>query len=404
MKILHSIPYFAPAWDYGGPVRSCYNLAKQLARKGHDVTVFTTDSLDGNKRLKQLHEILDDVTIKRFRNISNTLSYRYNISTPIGLTGCPKDFGDYDIVHMHEYRTLQNILVRRHAKRHNIPYILQARGGLTTFFYKGALKKTFDRLWGYRILRDAAKVIALTKIEVGQYQEMGLPDDKIVVLPNGIDLAEFEHLPPKGQFREKYNIDNSTKIILYLGRLHQIKGIDLLVKAFCKLREDFKNVRLVITGPDDGFLGTLEEMVRELAIEEKVLFTGPLHGEARLAAYVDTEVYVLPSFYEIFGITVLEAMACGTPVIVTDRCGLAEEVDKQAGLVVPYDEKILSQALAEILGDELMRLEFGTKGRALVREKFNWEKITERVEQIYEQVLNEQKNIKPDNSADCPKY
>ena len=389
MKILHSIPYFAPAWDYGGPVRSCYLLSKHLARKGHEVTVYTTDSLNGNERLRQLDEIIDNVKVNRFRNISNTLSYRYNISTPIGLIRCPKDFSDFDIVHIHEYRTLQNIFIRRHAKRHNIPYTLHARGGLTTFFYKGMLKKTFDKLWGYRILQDAAKVIALTKIEAEQYKEMGLADDKIEVVPNGIDFAEFEHLPPQGQFRKKYAIDDGTRVILYLGRIHQIKGIDLLVKAFAQSTKEFSNTRLVIVGPDDGFLRKLEELVRELAIEEMVLFTGPLHGEARLAAYVDAEVYVLPSFYEIFGLTILEAMACGTPVIVTDRCGLADDVNNEAGLVVPYDEEALSEAMVKILGDESMRQEFGVKGRVLVREKFSWDRISDQVERLYEQILHD---------------
>jgi glycosyltransferase involved in cell wall biosynthesis len=387
MKIIHSIPYFVPAWDYGGPLRSCYHISKELARKGHDVSVYTTDSLNGHERITQLYEIIDGIKVKRFKNINNTLSYRYNISTPIGLVRCPNDFSDSDIVHMHEYRTLQNILIRRHAKNNNVPYILQARGSLTTFFHKNLLKKTFDRLWGYKILQDAARVIALTTSEAEECKIMGVPDDKIEIVPNGIELDEFEHLPPKGQFRSRYALDESIKIILYLGRIHQIKGLDLLVKAFTRSIKEMDRVKLVITGPDDGFLGVLEKLVRELAIEEKVLLTGPLHGEERLTAYVDADVYILPSFYEAFGLTVLEAMACGKPVIVTDRCGLADVVNNETGLVVPYDEEPLSQALIKLLSDEHLRQEFGASGKLLVREKFNWERITEQLERIYEQVL-----------------
>jgi len=201
-------------------------------------------------------------------------------------------------------------------------------------------------------------------------------------VPNGIDLFEFDNLPKRGEFRRKYGLGSDQKIILYLGRIHKIKGLDLLAKAFAQVLNDF-DVKLVITGPDDGYLPTLIRLIKELEIEEKVLFTGPLYGEDKLEAYVDADVYVLPSFYEIFGITVLEALACGTPVIVTDRCGLADVINGQAGLVVPYDKEQLQHALLNMLGNVKMRQQFGEKGKLLVCEKFDWEKIAEQVESVY---------------------
>jgi len=248
---------------------------------------------------------------------------------------------------------------------------------------KQRLKQVYDSFWGYKLLRDASKVIAITKTEVKQYKSMGISEDKIGIVPNGIDLSEFENLPGKGEFRRQYGINGNQKIILYLGRIHRIKSPDLLAEAFTCLSKDFSDAKLAIVGPDDGYLPFLKELVADLEIADKVLFAGPLYGQEKLKAYVDADVYVLPSFYEIFGITVLEALACGTPVIVTDRCGIADAIDGQAGLVVPYNKEQLQHALLRMLGDDRMRLEFSEKGKLLVRQKFNWEKIAGQVEIVY---------------------
>ena len=197
------------------------------------------------------------------------------------------------------------------------------------------------------------------------------------------DLSEFDNLPERGEFRTKYGLDANQKIILFLGRIHRIKGLDLLIKVFSDLAKFLDDVKLVIAGPDDGYLTSLKKLVADSEISEKVLFTGPLYGQEKLKAYVDADVYILPSFYETFPMTLLEAMACGTPVIVTDRCGIADVINGQAGLVVPYDKDQLRDALLHMLSDDQMRLRFGEKGKLLVREKFNWEKIAEQVEGVY---------------------
>ncbi len=298
-----------------------------------------------------------------------------------------REISSFDIIHLHNFRTFQNIIIHYYAKKYNVPYVLQAHGSLATYFKKNWLKRIFDAIWGYRILKDASRVIAVTKTEVQQYKDARLSKEKIEVVPNGIDLSEFDNLPQRGEFRKKYNLGSDQKIILYLGRIDKFKGLDLLPRAFAQFLHDFKNVKLVITGPDDGYLPTLMHLIKELEIEEKVLFTGPLYGEDKLEAYVDTDVYVLPSLYEIFGMTVLEALACGTPVIVTDRCGIADVIEGQTGLVVPYDKDQLQHALLNMLSDDKMRQEFGKKGKLLVREKFDWEKIAGQVERVYKDIL-----------------
>ncbi len=390
MKILQITPTFIPS-RFGG-VSLFYNLSKNLVKRGHQVVVFTTDIRDRYSRLSDIQgdRDIDGIKVHYFKNISNSLATRYRLAVPKGMYGAVREqINNFDIIHLHNVRAFQNIIVHRYARKYNIPYVLQARGSLITFFYKGWQKKIFDVIWGHRILKDAAKLVALTPIEAEQYRSMGISEDKIEIIPNGIELSEFENLPERGKFRRKYGLSDDQRIILYLGRIHKIKGLDLLVSAFAELSKPLSSVKLVIVGPDDGNLSPLKKLIADLEIGDEVLFTGHLYGEDKVAAYVDADVLVLPSTYEIFGNVVLEACACGTPVVVTDRCGIAGVVDGQAGLVVPYDKDRLRDALLQMLSDDKMRLQFGEKGKLLVRKQFNWEKMARRIEDIYKRCISQ---------------
>ena len=390
MKILQITPTFIPS-RFGG-VSLFYNLSRNLVKRGHEVVVYTTDIRDRYSRLSDIQggRDIDGVKVYYFRNISNSLATKYRLAIPKGMSVAVKsEISNFDIIHLHNVRTFQNIIVHRYAKKYSIPYVLQARGSLVTFFYKGWQKRIFDVIWGRRILKDATKLVALTPIEAEQYRSMGISEDKIEIIPNGIELSEFANLPERGKFRRKHGLGNDQRVILYLGRIHKIKGLDLLVRAFAELSRPLNSVKLVIAGPDDGYLSPLKKLIADLEISNEVLFTGHLYGEDKVAAYVDADAFVLPSTYEIFGNVVLEACACGTPVIVTDRCGIADAVDGQAGVVVLYDKDQLRDALLYMLSDEKMRLQFGEKGKLLVRDKFNWEKIAERIEDIYKRCISQ---------------
>jgi glycosyltransferase involved in cell wall biosynthesis len=378
MKILQVSNYLVPV--HGGSAEVPFQLSKALVKNGQDVTIYTSNlGMDESV-------LLPGVTINAFKTSFNTAGF--NI-TPDMIGKARDNFKNFDVIHLHNYRTFQNIVAYHYAKKYRIPYVLQAHGSLTTFFQKAILKRAFDVLWGHCILGDAARVIALNEMEAAQCRSLGVHNDKIEIVPNGIDLVEFEHLPPRGVFRKRYAIDDNLQIVLFLGRLNRIKGLDLLVRAFAGSLKESGNVKLVIVGPDDGFRPTLEALVRELSIEKEVLFTGPLYGAERLSAYVDAEVYVLSSFYDTFPLTVLEALACSIPVIVTDRCGLADFIRESAGLVVPYDKGPLKDALSKMLDNPSLRLEYGTRGRELIKEQYNWPIVASQVESIYKAVIRD---------------
>jgi glycosyltransferase involved in cell wall biosynthesis len=388
MKILQVIPYFYPAWSYGGPPRNAYGLCKELVKRGHEVTVFTTDVLDARNRIKETREIADGIEIRRFRNLSNYVAFHHRIFLSPGMIGAMRNnLKNFDIVHLNEYRTLQNLLAHHYARKYDVPYVLQARGSLVNLITKRRLKSLFDALGGHALLQDASRLIAVAPLEVEQYKSQNISGEKIEIVPNGIELAEFENLPPRGGFRQKYSLKENNQVVLFLGRVHKIKGIDLLVSAFAGLAGDFNDARLVIAGPDDGYLPALKSLITELGLEQKVVFTGPLYGEQKLAAYVDADVYALTSSYEVFGVSIFEALACGTPVVVTDRCGIADIIKNKAGLVVPYETAPLKEALRYMLEDDKKRQQYGRDGQALVREKYGWGAIAEQMERVYKRCI-----------------
>jgi len=171
--------------------------------------------------------------------------------------------------------------------------------------------------------------------------------------------------------------------VLFLGRIHKIKGIDILVKAFAKLIDKLDGVRLVIVGPDDGYLGELEALIKALKIEDSVLISGPLYGRDKLEAYVDAYVYVLPSRYETFPMSILEAVACGTPLILTENCGIAEYFRDKAGLVVKTDSHSLQEALLEMLMDREKQKTFRENCKTVIQ-KFNISETVSKLEKVYE--------------------
>lgn len=377
MNILQVIPYFTP--KRGGDVNVCYNLSKQLVKCGHEVTIITTDFEFDEEYVKTNEE----VNVIPFKCIANLGLFLYS---PKMKKWTKDNIKNFDVVHLHDFRSYQNNVIYKYAKKYKIPYALQAHGSVLPFFAKQRLKKLYDSFWGYEILKDASKVIALTKTEVEQYKKMGVNENKIEIVPNGIDLTEYENLPKRGEFRRKYLIKDEEKIVLFVGRLHKTKGLELLVKAFADLLKKLDSIKLVFVGPDDGYQSTLERVIQELKIDTKVVFIGFVSNNEKMAAYVDADVFVTPSFFG-FPVTFLEACACSTPIITTKRGDKLDWIHDKVGYVVEYDKDQLRDAIFKVLSERELRKRFGEEGKRLVMKKFGWKKIIEYIEQLYEKII-----------------
>lgn len=389
MNILQVSNFFKPSWETGGVTKVNYELSRNLVIRGHDVTVYTTDGYSSRLDVEKNKPVdVDGIKVYYFSNLFRILVLKLKLTTPYYLPFIlRKEIKNFDVIHIHEHRTLPAALIQFYAKKHGIPYVIQSHGSVLPFFQKSKLKKLFDSLFGYKVLNDASKLIALTETEANQYEEMGLDSSNICIIPNGINIEEFNDLPLKGEFKNKYSIKEDEKIILFLGRIDKIKGIDLLIDAYSDLIDKVDNTRLVIVGPNSEYLSTLNEQIMSLGFNDKVLFTGPLYGRDKLEAYVDADVYVLPSRYETFPNTVLEAAICGTPVIITDRCGIINLVERKLGCVVKFDSCELTEAMFKLL-EKNAPIQYSVKNNIdFIKHYYSISSSVSQIEKLYLLVL-----------------
>lgn len=391
MKILHVAHFFYPCLSAGGVVNASYQIASKQ-REDNDVKVLSTDSC--KERLKfpngRYDVDVDGIKVDYFKNLSNRFKMATMLDTPLFSSfRIRKEIGNYEIVHIHEHRQTLAIIVSHFARKNNIPYIVQAHGSVLPFFQKEGLKNLFDKVFGFRILHNADCVFALTEVERKQYLEMGIDEEKIEIVPLGINLEEYENLPDFGRFRSKFSIDDKDKLILFVGRIHEIKGLDLLIDSFNDLihLNEYERIKLAIVGPDDGYLNELEEKIKTYSLDEKVIITGPLYNEEKQEALVDCDLFVMPSKYESFTTSGLEAMACSKPLVLTKNNHIHDWVDGNCGIACDDDKDSLRSALEELLFDEDLSRTYGENGRELIDHKYNWNIINKQILDIYNRFL-----------------
>lgn len=379
LKILQVIPYFNP--KFGGDLNVCYNLSKQLAFQGHDVTIITTDYQLAPDFVQAIEQ--HGVSVLPFPTVLHLGLFLY---TPSINAWLKDNVAQFDIIHMHAYRSYQNSCIFRHAKQNKIPYLVQPHGSLLPPVDKRQLKKLFDYVWGQKILENASTVLVLTATEKEYCQSKHIPENRIQILPNGINLKEFENLPAKGGFREKYGIPWDCQIVLYIGRLHKSKGLDILIDAFCELNIPDRDLQLIIIGPDDGYLQHLIQVIEQRNLEDSIRLIGFISPEEKIQAFIDADVFVTPS-YSGFPITFLEACACGTPIITTNNGDRLDWINDAVGFVTEYDEQQLAEKIALILDDSELRRRYSDEGNRSVKQNFSLEIITSKYEKICRKVI-----------------
>jgi glycosyltransferase involved in cell wall biosynthesis len=384
MRILKLARCFPPALAGGGMSRTVWHIARELTRRGHEVTVYTSNLLDAARRLsdRTIAVRTEGIRVVYFHA---PVRYRWD-----GV--CPDIFrhlGElerFDLIHVYGVRDFLSTVVCWAARQRGLPYIVEPMGMLIPIGRSLCKKRAYDRLFGRRLMAGAARVMTTSEQEADEAVAWGVPREKIVVRRNGLDLSEFDPLPPRGAFRARLGIGSDERVVLYLGRLAVKKNIPMLIEAFAEVR--CPAARLLIIGPDDGD-GTRRAIARAIAragLGESVRVLGPLYGRGRVEALVDADVLVLPSQHENFGNVVAEALVCGTPVIVTNRCGVAPMVEGRAGLVIEPEKEAMRDALRRMLEDEAMRRRFAARALEL-REELSWEEPVRQLERLYAEVV-----------------
>lgn len=386
MRILQIIPYFIPAYSYGGPVKVCFDLSKELVARGHKVTVSTTDTLDGKNRINSYKEKNNGIDIIRFKNISNYLAKNFNCYSPIGFYSWAKNnINNYDIVHCHDFFTYQNIITSYFCKKYNIPFIIQPHGTLSPIRQKARFKRVkyfFIKLFN-STLNNSKYIVALTKQERKEILTVdNNSSNKIKIIPNGLNIKEFENIK-QVDLHKKYSIPNENKIIGYIGRIQYIKGLDISLEILSKLKNKI-NFTYLIIGPNEGEKEKLETLIKKLKLQKNVIFVGILSGAEKLETIKSCDIFLFTSRSEGLPMTILEIAALGVPQILSANCNVPEIAQFGAGKVFELSAaNKLPSSIVNIINNTGKLNNMSTNAIALSRQKFNLKIICTRFENIY---------------------
>ncbi|MCZ7543597.1 MAG: glycosyltransferase [Anaerolineae bacterium] len=334
---------------------------------------------------------MDGVEVFYFRNVSNALKARLNLSTPRGMRRAAEaTLAAFDLVHCHELRTVENLLVTPVAARLGLPLVLTPHGTLPYGTGRGALKRAWDRFFGRALMRRFAHIAADTEQGAREVRDLrarlGLPpavDYRLI--PNGVDLEEFADLPPGDVFRAQWGIPAGAPLVLFLGRLHPRKGLDFLIRALAQA--NLPDAWLAVVGPDEGALAPARAQAATVGLSARVVFTGMLTGEAKRAAMAAADLFALPAVGEGMPLAALEACAAGLPALLSPGCNLPDVETAGAGRVLDLDVDAWAAALRALLTEPGARASMGAAARRLVGARYTWSAVVDRLEAFYDSIL-----------------
>lgn len=386
MRVLHVVPSYIPAVRYGGPIQSVHGLCSALARRGHDVEVYTTN-VDGDGVSDvpvEVPVVIQGVTVRYFatghgRRIFRSPSMRATIE---------RSLHGFDIAHVHSVFLWPTTAAARAARRLGVPYVLSPRGMLVPDLIKRKrqlLKRSWIELFERRNIADAAAVHITSNLEGEAIRSLGIAARCFALIPNGVDMPAYG-----GEIDGELKNSRSVPTVLFLGRINWKKGLDRLIPAMAHA----PGAELIVAGNDEErYESKMISLARQHNLSERVRFVGPVYGAEKWRLMAAADILVLPSYSENFGIVVLEAMASGVPVIVTPEVGLATIVsDTGAGLVIDGWPETLGRAISDLLTDPLQRGQMGTAGRNAARQLFSWDAIADQMETLYSSIVEKPSN------------
>lgn len=382
MRVTHVTPYFAPAFVYGGPPRSVYGLCRGLADAGLDVEVVTTTA-NGACDLPASApggEIESGIVVHRVRRSRPRLFFNAPVRSVVA-----EILKRTDLLHIHGLWNATEWIASAEARAHRIPYVLSPRGMLleSALRHHGWRKRLLFAAFEGANVRAASRLHATSTAEadsLARYVERSL----IRIVPNGIDLPSVARTGP--DVRTMAGIPAGDPIVLFMGRLHPIKRLDLLAAAVASARAAHPRLRLVIAGPDEA--GTLRGLKPALVpLGSSVHVLGQVDEDNKWAWLRESSLLACCSNSENFGMSILEAMAAGTPVVVTRTCPWPEIERAGAGLWVEQTVAALADGISTVISDPGSGRRMGQNGRALVERSYSWPAVARAMNQVYEEVV-----------------
>jgi glycosyltransferase involved in cell wall biosynthesis len=390
-RVLHVIETIAPR--EGGPPRVVAGLAVAQRSMGIDAHILCGDgrSLPDHLAYWQAH-------VAGFPS-ENVHSIAARASTLLARAAALHGWleahvRNFDVVHIHQLWRLVPTVTANACRRLGTPYLIAPHTSLSQWALgQKKAKKTLARwlVWN-RIFKGAAGFHALNDLEAAEIREcIGPSGPPVFVVPNGVSLAEFPQTPVASAPAAFGGLlsppGGSTPFILFLARLHTMKGPDLLLDAFACLAREHPELQLVFAGPDFGMLDMLQRRVAELQLVDRIHVLGLVSGSDRLWLLENAACLCQPSRDEGFSLSILEAMACGRPVVISDRCKFPEVARHSAGVIVPLSVPALATALRLYTSDAARRASDGRSARLLVEQFYTWDIISRQADEMYAQAI-----------------
>lgn len=376
MDILQVCPYFLP--HIGGVEKHVYMLSKEMIRRGHNVEVLTTNY----DNLKDM-DIVDGISIRRVKEIATAFK------TPI----TPKIVSEMkkyspEVVHSHSPPPLSSYYASKACRRYGYPLVYTHHCDLEIPTRFGRfVRNIYLSTIGYTTIKTAKRIIVYTRSYAST--SIILWKYKTDIVPTGIDVNKF-NIMDASSLKKKYGLENK-KIVLFVGRLEPQKGLRYLVESMNHLNKD---ISLIIIG-EGTEKNKIKDIIGKLNLVKRVHLLGKIDEKLLPLHYNMCDVFVLPSTnrLEAFGLVLIEAMACGKPVVATDMPGIKEVVlDEKTGfLCEPFDSKGLAEKIRIILDDENKRKNMGKNARKHAIKNYSWEVIAKKIERIYEAASDERK-------------
>jgi glycosyltransferase involved in cell wall biosynthesis len=388
LRVLHVIPSISPR--HGGPSVALPLITQAAARQGARITVATSDDDGPGARL--------DVPLEKFvpgPGGADYIYFRRNIEFYKISRGLSRwlwrHVGDYDVVHIHALFSFSSFAAARAARRAGVPYIVRPLGVLNQWGLEN--RRRFVKRWSLKmielpILRGAACIHYTAEAE---RREAALAHPEIASMRSEIIPIPVEAGPvmDPNEIHVRFPMTVDRRVILFLSRLDQKKGIELLLSAFQEIRPEFPDALLVIAGSGEkSYVESLHEQARSLGCEADTAWPGFVTGDDKAALLAGATLFVLPSYSENFGIAAAEALSAGVPSILSEHVALAQEKNAaQAAVIVPCDSGAIAEATRRLLRDSSLRDSLATRGRAFVHERFSPDAIGRELSELYKRVI-----------------
>jgi len=378
MNILIVIPSLS-SYE-GGIVSSTINFALALARQRQRVTIACLGDRDSFIMADKISGGNIDV---------NLIKIKANYRSPLVLFPLNNYFRNklkkFDICYIHGLWTFPQLVAAYYARKFKTPYVVTVHGMMTPWALndKRIKKKIYWILFEKHNLYKAEAIHALTNTEKQYILNKVDKKNNVFVIPNGLWLESTSGL--------KYSDIKKNSTVLFLGRVHKVKGLDMLIPAFANLCKDYPEWKLVIAGPDENdHKKTLVELTKKYKIENKINFVGEVLGKKKEELFVSSDLFVLPSYSEALSVAAIEALRYSLPLLITKTCNFPEVVQSGAGIEVMPSHDDIQVGLEQLMKLSVkQRNEMGGRGFQLFKEKYSMEVIAKQLSNKFEKILQE---------------